>query len=104
MVTALEVASAVTDPELPQLTLADLGVLRDVQETDTGVVVTITPTYSGGPAMDALRAGARGGAECRGLHGCRRPHSPRPRLDHRLDPLRRPPQTHRRRHCPTHPC
>jgi ring-1,2-phenylacetyl-CoA epoxidase subunit PaaD len=56
MVTALEVAATVTDPELPQLTLADLGVLRDVQETASGVVVTITPTYTGCPAMDTMRA------------------------------------------------
>ncbi|MCO5994233.1 phenylacetate-CoA oxygenase subunit PaaJ [Actinoallomurus sp. WRP9H-5] len=38
------------------LTLADLGVLRDVTEEDGRVVVTITPTYSGCPAMDAMRA------------------------------------------------
>jgi ring-1,2-phenylacetyl-CoA epoxidase subunit PaaD len=56
MVSARAVAESVTDPELPMLTLADLGVLRDVQETSTGVVVTITPTYTGCPAMDAMRA------------------------------------------------
>jgi ring-1,2-phenylacetyl-CoA epoxidase subunit PaaD len=55
MVTARAVAETVTDPELPMLTLADLGVLRDVQETPDGVVVTITPTYTGCPAMDAMR-------------------------------------------------
>ncbi len=37
------------------LTIEDLGILRDVEETDAGVVVTITPTYSGCPAMDAIR-------------------------------------------------
>jgi ring-1,2-phenylacetyl-CoA epoxidase subunit PaaD len=55
MVTARAVAETVTDPELPMLTLADLGVLRDVEETQDGVVVTITPTYTGCPAMDAMR-------------------------------------------------
>lgn len=55
MVTARAVAETVTDPELPMLTLSDLGVLRDVQETPDGVVVTITPTYTGCPAMDAMR-------------------------------------------------
>jgi ring-1,2-phenylacetyl-CoA epoxidase subunit PaaD len=55
MVTARAVAETVTDPELPMLTLADLGVLRDVEETPSGVVVTITPTYTGCPAMDAMR-------------------------------------------------
>lgn len=52
---AAEVAAEVRDPELPVLTLADLGVLRSV-ETDGGtVVVTITPTYSGCPATAAMR-------------------------------------------------
>jgi len=51
------VAATVVDPELPMLTLADLGVLRGVEETEDGtVVVTITPTYSGCPAMDEMRA------------------------------------------------
>ena len=47
----------VVDPELPFLTIEDLGVLRDVRVDDDGrVEVTITPTYSGCPAMDAIRA------------------------------------------------
>ena len=51
------VAETVTDPELPMLTLADLGVLRDVRREDDGtVVVEITPTYSGCPAMGVMRA------------------------------------------------
>lgn len=53
---ARSVAERVTDPELPTLTLADLGVLRRVEVTRDGtVVVSITPTYSGCPAMDAMR-------------------------------------------------
>ena len=48
---ARAVAAAVPDPELPMLTLADLGVLRDVViDGRRAVVVTITPTYSGCPA------------------------------------------------------
>jgi ring-1,2-phenylacetyl-CoA epoxidase subunit PaaD len=51
------VAESVTDPELPTLTLADLGVLRDVRTDDDGtVVVEITPTYTGCPAMGVMRA------------------------------------------------
>jgi ring-1,2-phenylacetyl-CoA epoxidase subunit PaaD len=50
------VAETVTDPELPMLTLADLGVLRDVRVEDGTVVVEITPTYSGCPAMGVMRA------------------------------------------------
>ena len=54
--TPWEVAASVLDPELPVLTLADLGVLRAVEVADDGrVVVTITPTYSGCPAMAAMR-------------------------------------------------
>lgn len=52
---AYDVAAEVTDPEMPMLTLADLGVLRDVTTDGAGVVVTITPTYSGCPAMAAMR-------------------------------------------------
>jgi ring-1,2-phenylacetyl-CoA epoxidase subunit PaaD len=50
------VAETVTDPELPMLTLADLGVLRDVRVEDGTVVVEITPAYSGCPAMGTMRA------------------------------------------------
>jgi ring-1,2-phenylacetyl-CoA epoxidase subunit PaaD len=51
------VAASVTDPELPMLTLADLGILRHVHVDAGGhVVVTVTPTYSGCPAMGAMRA------------------------------------------------
>lgn len=52
---ARDIAAAVPDPELPQLTLADLGILRDVSVQDETVVVTITPTYSGCPALTEMR-------------------------------------------------
>jgi ring-1,2-phenylacetyl-CoA epoxidase subunit PaaD len=54
-----DVLAAVVDPEIPVLTIADLGVLRDVQVEDGRVVVTLTPTYSGCPAMDEIRADVR---------------------------------------------
>ncbi len=47
-------ASKVVDPEIPVLTIADLGVLRDVVVTGDAVEVLITPTYSGCPAMNAI--------------------------------------------------
>nr|WP_156378972.1 1,2-phenylacetyl-CoA epoxidase subunit PaaD [Microbacterium sp. Root61] len=50
-----EIVAAVPDPEVPVLTIEDLGVLRDVVLEDGRVMVTITPTYSGCPAMDAIR-------------------------------------------------
>ena len=48
---ARQIAEAVADPELPMLTLADLGILRDVTSENGHIVVTITPTYSGCPAL-----------------------------------------------------
>jgi ring-1,2-phenylacetyl-CoA epoxidase subunit PaaD len=48
---AREIAAAVPDPELPMVTVADLGILRDVAAEDGRLVVTITPTYSGCPAL-----------------------------------------------------
>jgi ring-1,2-phenylacetyl-CoA epoxidase subunit PaaD len=51
-----ELAATVLDPELPHVTIEDLGILRDVTEDDQGRVhVTITPTYSGCPAMETIR-------------------------------------------------
>ncbi|NGN83817.1 1,2-phenylacetyl-CoA epoxidase subunit PaaD [Arthrobacter silviterrae] len=67
---AWDVAARVCDPEIPVLTIADLGILRSVEVYDAGspgdaapqlsapkpaVQVTITPTYSGCPAMEAIR-------------------------------------------------
>nr|WP_243639498.1 1,2-phenylacetyl-CoA epoxidase subunit PaaD [Streptacidiphilus pinicola] len=50
-------AAAVRDPELPMLTLADLGVLRDVRlDADGGVTAVLTPTYTGCPALAEMRA------------------------------------------------
>ncbi len=51
---ALAVLDAVTDPEIPVLTIADVGILRDVSVVDDTVEVTITPTYSGCPAMSVI--------------------------------------------------
>lgn len=50
-------AAAVCDPELPMLTLADLGVLREVRlDPDGGVTAVLTPTYTGCPALAEMRA------------------------------------------------
>ena len=52
---AWKIAADLPDPELPVVTIADLGILRDVTEDDQGRVhVQITPTYSGCPAMETI--------------------------------------------------
>ena len=51
---AWDVAARVVDPEIPVLTIADLGVLRDVSVNQGRVEVAITPTYSGCPAMNMI--------------------------------------------------
>jgi ring-1,2-phenylacetyl-CoA epoxidase subunit PaaD len=48
--------ASVPDPELPLVTIEELGILRDVRLHDDAVHVTITPTYAGCPAMDAIRS------------------------------------------------
>ena len=50
----------VCDPEIPVLTIGDLGILRDVVLHEDGAVeVVITPTYSGCPAMNAIEVNIR---------------------------------------------
>jgi ring-1,2-phenylacetyl-CoA epoxidase subunit PaaD len=54
------IAGAVPDPEIPVISIADLGILRGVDIGDDGtIVVTITPTYSGCSALDAIRCDIR---------------------------------------------
>ena len=52
---AWAIVAQVVDPEIPVITIEDLGVLRSVTVTTDAVAVTLTPTYSGCPAMDAMR-------------------------------------------------
>jgi ring-1,2-phenylacetyl-CoA epoxidase subunit PaaD len=56
MSTATEQAAleALTDPEIPVVTLRELGILRDVNDAPDGLEVVITPTYSGCPAMGQI--------------------------------------------------
>jgi ring-1,2-phenylacetyl-CoA epoxidase subunit PaaD len=58
--TAWAIAAQTPDPELPMLTVAELGILRSVEETESGTVIaTITPTYSGCPALREIGADLR---------------------------------------------
>jgi ring-1,2-phenylacetyl-CoA epoxidase subunit PaaD len=51
---ARQIAAAVLDPEIPVITIEELGVLRDVRVHDGRVTVSIIPTYSGCPAMNMI--------------------------------------------------
>ena len=48
------ILNGVTDPEIPVLSLQDLGVIRKIEESGKEIKVTITPTYSGCPAMEVM--------------------------------------------------
>lgn len=52
---ARELAAAVPDPEIPVVTLEDLGILRSVEREGARIVVTLTPTYTGCPATEVIR-------------------------------------------------
>ncbi|HNR20674.1 MAG TPA: phenylacetate-CoA oxygenase subunit PaaJ [Bacteroidia bacterium] len=49
-----ELLSQIPDPEIPAINIAELGVLRGVEEKDGMIIITITPTYSGCPALHAI--------------------------------------------------
>ncbi len=54
-----QIVSEVPDPEVPVLSIADLGVLRNVSVENGKPIITVTPTYSGCPAMDMISMGIR---------------------------------------------
>ncbi len=64
-------AASVVDPEIPVLTIADLGVLRDVVVAGDRVEVAITPTYSGCPAMNMIVLEIELALEREGFHNAR---------------------------------
>jgi ring-1,2-phenylacetyl-CoA epoxidase subunit PaaD len=49
-----QILETVTDPEIPVLTIADMGIIRDIRLTEDNIEVIITPTYTGCPAMDMI--------------------------------------------------
>ncbi|MEO8765590.1 MAG: 1,2-phenylacetyl-CoA epoxidase subunit PaaD [Ginsengibacter sp.] len=49
----------ITDPEIPVLSITDLGIIREIKISDTGIEIFITPTYSGCPAMDVISMNIR---------------------------------------------
>jgi ring-1,2-phenylacetyl-CoA epoxidase subunit PaaD len=65
VVTAWDILELVPDPEIPALSVVDLGIVRGVEESDEGhtVTVTLTPTYSGCPAMEVIARDVRAALE-----------------------------------------
>ena len=64
---AWRVLDGVPDPEVPALSVRDLGIVRDVIDHGTELEVVLTPTYSGCPATEAIEQGVRCAMEAEGL-------------------------------------
>ena len=63
----LEILDEVKDPEVPVLSVVELGIVREVELRGRGAVVTVTPTYSGCPAMREIETEIRRALAARGL-------------------------------------
>ena len=64
-----QVVGSIPDPEIPVISIADLGILQDVREEGDKIVVIITPTYNGCPAMKAIEKDISEALEKCGIHG-----------------------------------
>jgi ring-1,2-phenylacetyl-CoA epoxidase subunit PaaD len=64
---AWSVLGGVPDPEVPALSVVDLGLVREITEAGDGLVVTVTPTYSGCPATEIISDSIRSALEDDGL-------------------------------------
>lgn len=73
-----DVAATVPDPEIPVISIADLGILRGARFDAEQPVITITPTYSGCPAMETISTDVKNAVEQAGF--------PRPTIDLVLHP------------------
>lgn len=65
--TIREWLSEVKDPEIPVLSLIDLGVIRDVQISDGAITIVLTPTFVGCPAMEVMQSDVRTVLESKGI-------------------------------------
>ena len=63
----LRILGTVMDPEVPVLSVVELGIIRDVAVGDAGVKITITPTYSGCPAMRTMEQDMRDALAAEGV-------------------------------------
>ena len=64
---AWDVLAGVPDPEVPAVSVCELGIVRGVEVEGEGVAVVLTPTYSGCPATEAIEASVRAALEAEGL-------------------------------------
>ncbi|MCZ2103318.1 MAG: phenylacetate-CoA oxygenase subunit PaaJ [Comamonadaceae bacterium] len=64
---AWQALEAVADPEIPVISLCDLGVVRDVREAGAVLEIVLTPTYSGCPATEVIAHDAQAAVEAAGL-------------------------------------
>ena len=64
---ALEILQTVMDPEVPVLSVVELGVVRGVEVTGDALTVTVTPTYTGCPAMQVIEDDIRSALEAAGF-------------------------------------
>jgi ring-1,2-phenylacetyl-CoA epoxidase subunit PaaD len=58
----------VCDPEIPVLSVTDLGIVREVKQADNSIEIIITPTYSGCPAMDMIAVNIKAGLQAEGIN------------------------------------
>ena len=64
---AWQILDSVTDPEIPVVSLKELGILRDIRADAEGLSVVITPTYSGCPAMHQIEDDIKAALADRGI-------------------------------------
>ncbi|MCB0696016.1 MAG: phenylacetate-CoA oxygenase subunit PaaJ, partial [Chitinophagaceae bacterium] len=64
----MELLSEIADPEIPVVSIAEIGMLRDVHITDEGCEVIITPTYTGCPAMGIIEADIKALLDSKGIN------------------------------------
>ena len=66
--TISSILDSVTDPEIPVLTIADMGIIRDIITSNGDVEIVITPTYTGCPAMNAIEVNIRAALQEKGFN------------------------------------
>ena len=63
----MAILATVPDPEVPVISVVDLGIIREVRFGESGLTVDVTPTYSGCPAIDAININVRAALEDAGF-------------------------------------